>query len=92
MTQVRRPAAPKSVEPQVTKTEEEKEADEAANTNHNEAGDAEEFQDATPVSFVQKKRTRSRRSAPKLLAQTADAEGVPEEVEASAEAATNGQE
>merc|ERR1711862_1091573 len=37
--------ASKSLEPQVSKTDEEKEADEALNPSHNEAGDAEEFSD-----------------------------------------------
>lgn len=50
MTQVHK--ASKALEPQVSKTEEEKEADEALNPSHNEANDAEEFSDSTPVSFV----------------------------------------
>ena len=50
MTQVKK--ASKSLEPQVSKTEEEKEADEALNPSHNEAGDAEDFSDSTPVSFA----------------------------------------
>jgi len=44
--------ASKSLEPQVSKTEEEKETDEALNPSHNEAGDAEEFSDSTPISFA----------------------------------------
>jgi len=87
MSQVHRPAAPKALAPQVSKSEEEKETEEALSTSHNEAGDVEDFQDATPVSFVQKKRARKPRSAPKLLAQTADAEPLPEEADAAAEAA-----
>jgi hypothetical protein len=43
MTQVKK--ASKSLEPQVSKSEEEKEADEALNPGHNEAGDAEDFSD-----------------------------------------------
>jgi len=39
MTQVHKKA--KSLEPQVSKTEEEKEADEALSTSHNEADDVE---------------------------------------------------
>ena len=50
MTQVHKSA--KSLEPQVSKTDEEKEADEALNPSHNEANDAEEFSDSTPISFV----------------------------------------
>lgn len=50
MTQVHK--APKSIEPQVSKTEEEKEAEEALNPNHNESEDAEEFSDSMPISFA----------------------------------------
>lgn len=50
MTQVKK--VKKSLEPQVSKTENEKEADEALNPSHNEAGDAEDFSDSTPVSFA----------------------------------------
>ena len=56
MSQVHLPEAPKSLEPQVSKSEEEKETDEALNPSHNESGDVEDFNDATPVSFVQKKK------------------------------------
>lgn len=48
--------AHKSLSAQTSKSEEEKETDEALNASHNEAGDAEEFQDSTPVSFVQKQK------------------------------------
>lgn len=87
MSQVHQAAASKSLEPQVSKSEEEKEADEALNTSHNDAGDAEDFQDATPISFVQKKRGRLPRQKSKLLAQTADSEPVAEEADPSVEAA-----
>ena len=50
MTQIHK--ASKALEPQVSKTDDEKEADEALNQTHNEANDAEEFSNSTPVSFA----------------------------------------
>jgi len=42
----------KVLEPQVTKSEEEKGTEEALNPSHDEATDAEEFADSMPISFV----------------------------------------
>lgn len=66
MTQVKKAA--KSLEPQVSKTDEEKEADEALNPSHNEAEDAESFSDQTPISFAQKHTVKSSRKKSKSLA------------------------